>query len=111
MIVVYSLFSYGFDCSRSADKGCCVYLWRAFGLRWRQELDGVFWTMNCNARWPIQPPVSRPMDGGFERTNAMGFFSNDPAALANRVSRHLDFSEVRYREPDNLLHMCSILAL
>ncbi|MGH1591757.1 hypothetical protein ACRBEV_29440 [Methylobacterium phyllosphaerae] len=111
MIVVYSLFSYGFDCSRSADKGCCVSLWRAFGLRWRQELDGVFWTMNCNARWPIQPPVSRLMDGGFERTNAMGFFSNNPAALANRVSRHLDFSEVRYREPDNLLHMRSILAL
>lgn len=111
VIVVYSLFSYGFDCSRSADKGCCVYLWRAFGLRWRQELDDVFWPMNCNARWPTQPPAPRPMDRGFERTNAMGFFSNDPAALANRVSRHLDFSEVRYREPDNLVHLRSILAL
>lgn len=112
VIVFYSLFSYGFDCSRSSDHARCVFLRRAFGVRWDEDLDDLLWSIDLNARWPHQPLLPPAvLDRGFIRSNARDFFSEAPDALARRVSRHVAMSEVQHQRADQLPHLAAIITL
>ncbi|WP_457105425.1 hypothetical protein [Methylobacterium sp. P5_C11] len=111
VIVVYSLFSYGFDCARSADHARCVFLRRAFGFRWSRDLDDALWPIDFKTRWPNHPHTLPPMDRGFARSNGVSFFEVEEGFVARRVARHMELSEVRDRGESQLAHLHAIMVL
>ncbi|MGU3422086.1 hypothetical protein [Methylobacterium sp. D54C] len=110
VVVLYSIFSYGFDCLKTSEKGRAVFLRRAFGFGWPQHLDDLLWTMDLHIPWPDFSDVPPHLYNGFTRSDDVFFFAQDANQLARRVARHVALSEQRYAGGEQFARLAAILA-
>lgn len=110
VVVLYSLFSYGFNCLKTSEKGRAVFLRRAFGFKWPNHLDDVLWTMDLHIPWPDSSDVPPHMFNGFTRSNDVFFFAQDADQFARRLARHVALSEQRYVGGEQFARLGAILA-